>query len=120
MKEQMPVARLQIEVSDRPYTLGESYFGIVILDRERCADEMLLYAAAPAAPVAAPAPSEPRGWLVESSIDTDFTNDPELAAYWKRKGRKVEALYAAPDPYAGITFDTDDMLTTQEPPCANT
>lgn len=38
-----PVARLQEEISDRPYSEGKKFFEIVILDRDRCKDDMLLY-----------------------------------------------------------------------------
>lgn len=52
----------------------------------------ILYYIGPAAP-AAPIAEEAAGWIVESSHDTDFTNDPDIAAYWMRKGRNVEPLY---------------------------
>lgn len=39
-----PVARLQSTVSDRPFSEGKLVFDIIILDRSRCTDGMLLYA----------------------------------------------------------------------------
>lgn len=39
----MPVARMQAEVSDRPFSKGEMFFELVILNRARCRDDMMLY-----------------------------------------------------------------------------
>jgi hypothetical protein len=54
-----PVARLQAEVSDRPFSKGQVIYDMVILDRARCHDGMELFAAAQAAP-ATPAPAAPK------------------------------------------------------------
>lgn len=44
-KGDRPIARLQAEVSDRPFSKGETFYEVVILDRARCFDGMELFAA---------------------------------------------------------------------------
>lgn len=55
------------------------------------ADQMRAYARAAIA-AAAPA-GEPVAWGLLSIMDPELTNDPEIAGYWQRKGRKVTPLY---------------------------
>ncbi|NHZ94633.1 hypothetical protein [Massilia sp. CCM 8734] len=40
--------------------------------------------------------AEPVAWGLLEPHDQELTNDPVLANYWKRKGRKITPLFAAP------------------------
>jgi hypothetical protein len=42
--------------------------------------------------------AEPVAWALFNECENEITTDPEIADYWKRKGRSnFTALYAAPD-----------------------
>jgi hypothetical protein len=70
-----PVARLQTEVSDRPFSEGKEFFGIVILDRARCHDGLELFAA-PVAPAGAQIPD-----VIREAVEAAF----EDRAGWRTK-----------------------------------
>lgn len=115
--EQKPVARLQSFESDRPYSEGQQFFEVIVLDRDRCTDGMELFAAFPAAPVAAGLPASD-----ERSLSLEMKEEALRAAmrkafnfgqtYW----RQADSDHVSQHKKADITRDKFIQLT--EDTCA--
>lgn len=70
--QQKPIARLQSYVSVRPYSEGQQFFEVVILDQERCADGMELFGTPVPAPATVPKHGQVR-IMVEHGCVTSVT-----------------------------------------------
>lgn len=79
------------------------YRDTMVMDLMRAA-----YRAERVVPAQASAPEvDAIAWMCPTGMDPEFTSDSLLAGYWRRKGRKVTPLYAAPVPAQGEPEATD-------------
>jgi hypothetical protein len=88
-----PVARLQSHISDRPYSKGQEFFDVVILDREQARDDLLLYARPPAQPMLAVGSSPVAAGIMDPLVNGKTPAQPaqdERGAFeaWKERESK--------------------------------